>query len=261
VESEGLIETSSEDIHQVAARIAADSGYTDPSEADAYWLSVALSWMTAHPAEEARLIMVKLGGFLGARPFDTYYDMGRLGRFNPAVSAHFVPRFIPVLIFLAGLFHFVRRKSAYRWLVLLPVMISGASSLLFVHCERFSLPVLPMMLAAGAAGITAAAKTFSESVSRAVIPSLLGLVLLIPALIWPVPAVPEGMYVYSLGIRAYGMGDYELSLELMERAGVLCPEGSVLFVESHSQAALIGDALGYHERAAEHRRILEQYKR
>ena len=261
VESEGLIETSSEDIHQVAARIAAERGYTDPAEADAYWISTALSWIAAHPVEETRLLMVKLGGFLGTQPFDTYYDMGRLGRFNPGIAAHFVPRLLPVVIFLAGLFHFLRRKNGYRWLVLLPVVISAASSLLFVHCERFSLPVLPLMLAVGAAGVTAAAKTFGESVSRAVLPSILGLALLIPALIWPVPTVPEGMYVYSLGIRAYGMRDYELSLELMERAGVLCPEGSVLFVESHRQAAVIGDALGYHERAEEHRRILDEYVR
>ena len=192
--------------------------------------------------------MVKAGGFLGTRPFDTYYDMGRIGRFNPGIGAHVVPRFIPVCFFLAGLIHFIRRRSGFRWLILLPVAVAAASSLVFVHCERFSLPVMPLMLLAGASGITIMLGIARDSLPRSLLPAAAGLLLLVPALVWPVPSIDEGMYVYSLGIRAYSMGDFDLSLELFQRSGVLCPEGSVLYVESHRQAAVIADALGYRRR-------------
>lgn len=259
VESEGLVETSTEDIHQVAARVAAERGFTTPGEADSYWLSRALSWALGHPADEARLIMVKLGGFLGGRAFDTYYDMGRLGRFSAAIRAHIVPRLLLVALFLAGLVGFLRKGSGFRWLMMLPVAVSAASSLIFVHCERFSLPVIPEMLLVGISGLTVAFGGPGKPRAKSIVPLLLGLLLLVPGFVWPVPTVPEGMYVYSLGIRAFCMGDYELSLELFSRAGVLCPEGSVLWVESHRQAAAIAEALGDRELAAGHRRIIEGY--
>ena len=46
-----LIENPSEDIHQVAARVAAENGANTHSEANSFWMGKAVSWVLSNPKE------------------------------------------------------------------------------------------------------------------------------------------------------------------------------------------------------------------
>ncbi len=255
----GLLETGQGDIHSVALRVAADSGHTTTAEADRFWTGRALEWAASHPAEELRLLMTKLGGFFGARPFDTYYEMGRAGRFSPVLRLLVLPRWLIVGLFLAGLVPFLRSGSG-RTVIMLPIAVTLLAALLFVHSERYFLPVLPLMLAAAASGWTALARAFGSSRRRAVLQAAAGLLLMVPALLYPVPEVPENLYVGSLAFRALDMGDSETALELFERQAVISPQGSLARYQGHAQAALLARELGMEERAEAHEDILERLR-
>mgnify|MGYP002394909751 FL=1 len=256
VPSLGLVETGRGDIHDVAARVAADLGYGTPEEADAYWTDTALSWIRDHPVEELRLIAVKLGGFFGHRPFDSYYELGRAGSFNPVLKFYAVPRPAVVILFLVGLVPFLIGGS-HRLVVLAPVAVSMLSSVVFVHSERFFAPVIPCMAAAGAAGIAILIREIRRGGGlRWAAAGAAGLLLMIPSVSFPVPSVPEPLYIGSLAVRAYHMEDYELALTLFERAAMTAERGTVVWVQGHSEAARIAEALGYSERARQHRQIL-----
>lgn len=258
IPSLGLVETGRGDIHEVAARAAADLGYTTPREADAYWMRTALAWMAQNPLEELRLIAVKVGGFFGAGAFDTYYEMGRIRRFNPVFrSFFFVPRLLLVIIFLAGLVSFcVGGKN--RAAILAPVAVALLSTVVFVHSERYFLPALPLMVAAGVSGLTVMFRKAGTAPLRRTAAGTLGLILLLPSLIYPVPEVPEELFIGSLAVRAYHMEDYDKALELFERAALLARQGSIVWVQGHSEAAVIARTLGYTERAEQHEDILQE---
>jgi hypothetical protein len=259
VPSEGLVETGSGDIHDVAAALTSEMGISSPEQADRYWMKIALTWIAGHPVEELRLIAVKLGGFFGSKPFDVYYELGRISSFNPVFRFVGIPRLLIPLLFLTGLIPFCI-MGKHRTLVVAPIAISLGSSILFVHSERFFLPALPAMMAVAAAGISILLKMFRDNPIKWLSASAAGLLLLIPAIFYPVPAVPEEMYISSLAVRAYLMEDFDLSLELFERAALLADEGSVIWVQGHTEAARISEALGYSARSNQHSVILRNWE-
>lgn len=258
VPSLGLVETGRGDIHEVAAGVAAEQGYSTPKEADAYWMRTALSWMAENPLEELRLIAVKLGGFFGAGAFDTYYEMGRVRRFNPLFGTFFfVPRLLLVIVFLTGLVSFcIGGKN--RAAILAPVAVALLSTVVFVHSERYFLPALPLMVVSGVSGLTVLFRKAGTAPLRWAVAAFPGLLLLLPSLFYPVPGVPEELFIGSLAVRAHHMQDYTTALELFERAALLARRGSVVWVQGHSEAAVIARALGYTERAEQHEDILQE---
>ena len=258
IPSLGLVETGQGDIHQVAARVAAERGYTDPAEADAYWMRTALSWIAEHPVEELRLMAVKIGGFFGAKPFDTYYEVGRVSSFNPVLKFAFVPRLLISVLFLTGLIPFLL-KGKNRLALLMAPAIAFASSVIFVHSERYFLPVLPAMLAAAASGWGVLTEEIRKKSLKYLICGVLGLLLLLPAVFYPVPSVPEGMYLGSLALRADLMGNQQLALELFERSALTAREGSTVWVQAHREAARLSGSLGLQDRARQHLRILHNF--
>ncbi|MFO8183446.1 MAG: hypothetical protein R6U39_04670 [Candidatus Aegiribacteria sp.] len=257
IPSLGLVETGRGDIHEVAAEAAADLGYSTPAEADAYWMRTALSWIAENPLEELRLMAVKVGGFFGAGAFDTYYEMGRVRSFNPVFRLFFVPRFLLVMVFLAGLVSFCV-GGKHRAAILAPVAVALLSTVVFVHSERYFLPALPLMAAAGVSGLTVLFRRAGTAPLRWAAAGITGLLLMLPSLIYPVPRVPEEMFIGSLAVRAHHMEDYVTALELFERAALLARRGSVVWVQGHSEAAGIARALGNTERAEQHENILQE---
>ncbi|MBN2607983.1 MAG: hypothetical protein JXA64_02625 [Candidatus Fermentibacteraceae bacterium] len=257
VPSLGLVETGRGDIHEVAAAAAAERGHDTPGSADRYWAGIAITWTVNHPFEEMRLMAVKLGGFFGAGCFDTYYDVGRIGSFNPVLPFFPVPRMLFVLAFLAGLLPFLT-GGRHRTVIMAPVALALLSTLAFVHSERYFLPVLPVMAAASAGGLTVLVRGLRRSAIRWSAAGAAGLLLALPGLFYPVPKVPEELYISSLAVRAHYMEDYPLSLELFERAALLSERGSVVWVQGHREAARIASALGDGARAGQHVRILEE---
>lgn len=243
----GLVENSREDIGVVALRVAAQSGARDPASADRFWTRWALRWIASHPREELELVLVKLGGLAGFRPYDVYYDLSRLSRFNPALAAS-LPRFVPVAFACLGLIPFLVR-GRLRMHLLPPMLASLFTSVVFLHSERFFLPALPAFLAAGAAGLSIAWR----GRGRMRLAAAAGLVLMVPAVLRPAPRVPEGLYIQSLAARAYNMGDMELALTLYERAALECPAGSQARTDCHLSAASLLEREGDVERAEWHR--------
>jgi hypothetical protein len=255
----GLQENPGEDISSVSLRVAAERGADGPIAADRYWRNVALAWIVEHPRAEAELVLRKLGGFFGLRAIDVYYDLGRLDRFNPVFRFMPVPRGLLVGLFCIGLLPFAL-KGRHRASALIPIVAALLTSLVFFHTERFSLPAEPLMLVVAAAGITAILGSWKQgSRARASAWGLSGLILMIPAILRPVPAIPEGIYLESMGARAYNLGEYELALEIYERAAVVAPEGTATWVESHSMAAFIARNLGMTEKACLHSEILTRF--
>ena len=113
------------------------------------------------------------------------------------------------------------------------------------------------MAAAGAAGLTVLVRELRKGGRiRWAAAGAAGMLLALPSLVFPVPSVPEPLYVGSLAVRAYHMEDYELSLTLFEQAALMSDKGTVVWVQGHSEAARIADALGYSRRARQHRQIL-----
>ena len=259
IPSLGLVETGNGDIHDVAADITSELGLTSPAAADRYWMHIALSWIEKNPLAELRLLTVKLGGFFGSRPYDTYYELGRISSFNPVFRFMFIPRMLISILFLLALVPFCLR-GRNRAVILIPITVALLSCIVFMHSERYSLPVFPLMMAAGASGADILFRTIRKSPLKWLSAAAAGLIFLIPSLVYPVPSVPEEMFIGSLGVRAYFMEDYNLSLELFERAALLAEEGDIIWVQGHTEAAKISEALGYGERAEQHRTILRNWE-
>jgi hypothetical protein len=255
IPSLGLVETGQGDIHEVAAAVAADKGYDTPESADRYWTGIAVDWIVHHPLQELRLVAVKLGGFFGAGAFDTYYEVGRIGSFNPVLPLFAAPRILFVLAFLAGLLPFLT-GGRNRFAVTAPSAVALLSTIAFMHAERYFLPALPVMAAAAAAGLTVLFGRIRNSPVKWAAAAAAGLLLALPGLFYPVPTVPEELYISSLAVRAHYMEDFPLSLELFERAALLSERGSVVWVQGHREAARIAAALGQPERARQHLDIL-----
>ncbi|MCC6871359.1 MAG: hypothetical protein IT351_03160 [Candidatus Fermentibacter sp.] len=250
--SMGLVETSSEDIGQVAMRIAFESGgVTDFAEADAYWRDIGLRLILDRPVQEVELTLRKLGGFFGAVPFDVYYDLSRLGRFNPALGPFLVPRWLLIGFFTAFLPPFVV-WGRHRTAALFPAAAALGTVILFFHCERFVLPAVPVMMAAGASGATALFTRRSVPVRARAMMVLAGLSLMAPAVLRPTPVVPEGIYLQSIGARAYNAGDKALALTFYERAALESPSGTFCWYESHVSAAELLEQAGDLQRARQH---------
>ena len=259
--AEGLVETGREDIHQVAARVAAERGYDTPEEADRYWTGRALRWIAENPGEELGLVAAKLGGFLGWRQFDVYYDTVRARGRDTSLAPLFLPRWAVVLLLALGVPAFLAAGRS-RWALLLPMGITLAAALVFVHCERYWLPALPSALAAAAAGLTVLRRWLASGRLRRVFAAAAAAAaLMLPGLLWPVPEVPECQYLRGMAVRAYSMGDYPHALTLYERSALLAPRGSVTSVYSRYEALRISRALGMEDRAREHARILRELLR
>ena len=255
IPSLGLVETGRGDIHEVAAAVAAEKGYDTPESADRYWTEIAVDWILHHPLQELRLVAVKLGGFFGAGAFDTYYEVGRIGSFNPVLPFFAAPRILFVLAFLAGLIPFLS-GGRNRFTIIAPSAVALFSTIAFMHAERYFLPALPVMAAAAAAGLTVLFGRIRRSPVKWAAASAAGLLLALPGIFYPVPTVPEELYISSLAVRAHYMEDFPLSLELFERAALLSEKGSVVWVQGHREAARIAAAIGQPERAREHLDIL-----
>jgi len=251
----GLMENGVEDIHQVAARVASDSGAVTPAEADAYWTGIAMDYITDHPLRELELLGIKYAGFFGFRPFDTYYDLGRVSSFNPVMPFFFVPRWLLCGLFPVTLVPFCRFGKR-RGVLLLPVALLLVTSMLVVHSERYFLPELPSMLVVAAVGSELLLKLFRERFSKGLAMAGVGLALMVPMIVWPVPRVPEPNFISSLAVRAYNMRDYHLALELFERTAVISEPGSFTWVQGHTEAAVIHRAAGRIEEALQHEAAL-----
>jgi hypothetical protein len=251
----GLLENGVEDIHQVAARVASEHGMDTPAKADAYWTGIALEYITHHPARELELVGIKYAGFFGAQAFDSYYALGRVSTFNPILPLFFTPRWLICGLFLVTLIPFCNR-GRFRIVVLIPIALSLCTCLMLVILERFFLPVLPLILAVSAAGAGYLAQSFKDHPRKGVAAVAIGAALLVPTFIWPVPDVPEDMFLSSLAVRAYNMGDYPLSLELFERTAVISEPGTFTWEQAHREATIIAGALGDPARAAGHEALL-----
>ena len=259
IPSVGLVENGREDIHQVAARVAAEHGASTPAEADAYWTGLAMEHIRSEPLRELELLGIKYAGFFGTRQFDSYYEMRRTGSFNPLLRLFVTPRWLICSLFLLTLIPFCIGGRG-RLAVLAPIALSLGTSMLLVHAERFFLPALPLILISTAAGAGYLLQYFRErSYGKGILMVLIGAALLTPVILYPVPTVPEALYIGSLAVRAYNMGDYELSLELFERQAVLAPEGTVNWVTSHRESARIARALGMDARADLHDEAIAGY--
>lgn len=254
--SEGISEDLRRDIHEAARDFAAEKGFGTPGEADRYFLSLALDYMFRNPGRTVRLMLVKWAAFFGFRPFDSYYEMGRVNRFGPVLAIG-PPRWLYICTFAAGLGSFLAR-CRFRAVLLAPVLLSLVSDVLFLHTERYTLPALPCMCAVAAAGLTAGIRAaLAGKAVRSALSVILGAMVLVPSVLFPVPRIPDCLYYQSLAVRAYQMGEYDLSLDLFEHSATTSPRGSTVWVLSHSEAARIASALGEVERALEHRRMLE----
>jgi hypothetical protein len=258
---EGLVETMTEDIHQVAARVAASRGYTTPAEADAYWTRRALEWIRRNPGGEARLIAAKLGGFFGWRQFDVYYDTERGRARDAALGPLFLPRWAVVLFLALGIPAFLARGRG-RWALLLPMAATLAAAVVFVHCERYWLPALPPALAAAAAGVTSLAGTLHRRRwRRAGVLLALSAALMLPGWLASPSPVPECQYLRGLAVRAWMAGDPSAALTLYERAALAAPDGSVTAVYSRYGALRAARAMGLRDRARQHAALLAEQLR
>ncbi|MBD3369064.1 hypothetical protein GF402_01720 [Candidatus Fermentibacteria bacterium] len=255
VPSEGLVESPGEDIHQVALRVARERGYEGPSEADRYWMGRALEWIVEHPQKEVELILRKMGGFFGAKPFDTYYDQSRVNRFGSPMRLAFMPRWGLMGIFLLGLVPFCL-AGRRRVLLLLPVGLALAANVAFVHSERYFLPILPQMLVVGGSGLGIVAGRLRKGRWKWLGVALSGLALAVPSALYPVPQIAEEAYLYGLAVRAYNMGNHREALSIYERAAMSAEEGTAVYFQAHGEAARIARALGMDEKAREHERAL-----
>jgi|GEM_PF-539126 len=251
----GLVENGLEDIHEVGARVAREHGLLTPGAADAYWSGIALDFMIHHPVRELELLGIKYAGFFGQQSFDSYYALGRVSTFNPVLPFFFVPRWLICGLFLMALIPFCLRGGG-RITLLLPVALSIGTSVLLVHSERFFLPALPLMLAIASTGLGYLYGILRSHPWKGAVVVAAGAALMVPTFIWPVPDVPEDMFLSSLAVRAYNMRDYPLSLELFERTAVISEPGTFTWDQAHREAAIIARALGDPARAAEHEALL-----
>ncbi len=251
----GLVETGEKDFHEVGIDVARSNGMTTLEECDSYWKNIALEWVLHNPGDEFILLMKKTGAFFGLKPFDQYYELQRVNSFNPIMPFYFVPRGFIIVVFLLGLIPFCVRGKG-RGIALFPIAVSLASVLLIFYSERYFLPILPVLLGVSAAGSTILFRMIRKAPLEGIILGLAGLLLLIPAFIYPVPEIPEEQYIGSLGVRAFHMKDYAVALELFERQAVLAPPETVPWLQGHTNAAITCKILGMTERAADHEAMI-----
>lgn len=252
----GLVESPSEDIHQVASRIAGEQGHTTPAEADRFWMRKAISWILSNPGEELRLIAVKTGAVMGHRPFGSYYDLNRDIGSDTSLNHLAVPRALLVVTTGFGLLMILVFKREY-WYLCVPMATAILTSVAFLHSERFWLPAVPLSLAASAWGITLFSRWDKGPWLKTAIACGIAAVLLLPGFLWPVPVVPEGIYLYNRGAKAYTLGNYLLSMTLFEDAAEASDPGSSVQMQSRMEAVRIARALGLDERADEQIRLLQ----
>jgi hypothetical protein len=247
IPEQGLVESPGEDIHQAAARVAASRGYATPSAADGYWLKTALNWILRNPGREAELFLVKLGGALGYRPYDVYFDLRRDVESDGSLGHLPAPRALLVgfiALGAASLVFYPGRGGVF----LTPVLVSLLSSLVFVHSERFWIPAIPSALAAASAGVSCLVR---GRCGRGTLPVVIGItaVLLAPGALRPVPEIPLGQYLYNRGVKAYNLGSSSHALFLFEEAARVSPRGTATSIQAGVMALEISRALGLDGRA------------
>jgi hypothetical protein len=254
----GLIENPSENIHEVGARIAAENGYTSPSEADKFWLEKAVNWILNNPGDEFRLLGAKLGAFLGYKPFDEYFDLQRDIRNDTSLKHLILPRYILIAFIVTGIVPFLLFGNSIKTLAV-PVLVSLITILAFCHSERYLLPVLPVTAAISGAGLQLLFHTIkNKHWKRASIAVLSAAALMIPGALWPVPDIPESVYFYNRAAKAYNMGNYPLALLLFEESASVSPRVTTVSINSRVEALRISRALGLEDRVQLHSRILQQ---
>lgn len=251
----GLVEVPGEDIHQVSARIAADSGYTTPAGINRFWTGKALEWIRSNPAGEAELWGRKTGGLFGLRPFDTFFDLPRDISSDPSLRHLVLPRWVLSLLIAFGGSFLLISKTGER-LALLPMGAVILSTLMFTHGERYWLPAVPLTLAVSVPAFVLFGKALFHLKSEALAALGLALLLMIPALIWPVPEAVEGSWLYNRGVKAYNAGMPVLALNLFDSAAEVSPEGSSIRAYSLMQAFQTASGLGMSGRAAEYSNAL-----
>ncbi|RKZ05197.1 hypothetical protein DRQ21_00015 [Candidatus Fermentibacteria bacterium] len=252
----GLIENPSEDIHQVAARIAAENGANTPSEINSFWMEKAVNWILSNPESELEMLGIKLGAFFGYKPYDTYFDLDRDIENDRSLKLLFVPRYILIAFISAGLISFLMFDKKNRFLAL-PVIIALAASLGFVHSERYQLPSVPVTLAISSYGIQLLfynLKTADRK--RAIASILIAIVLMIPGRLWQVPEIPQGQYLYNRAAKAYNMRNYLLALTLFEESIETSLPGSTTAIYARMEALRISQALNLEDRVTLHTELL-----
>ena len=247
IPEQGLVESPGEDIHQAAARVAASRGYANPSAADGYWLRTALGWILNNPAREAELLLVKLGGALGYRPYDVYFDLRRDVAADVSLGHLPAPRVLLIGFIALGAASLVFYPGR-GGVMLTPLLVSLLSSLVFVHSERFWIPALPSALAAACAGVSCLIR---GRCGKGTLPVVIGITaaLLVPGALRPVPEIPLGQYLYNRGVKAYNLGSAPHALFLFEEAAMASPPGTVTSIQAGFMALEISRALGLEERA------------
>lgn len=253
-----LIENPEEDIHQVAARVAAENGANTPSEANSFWMQKATSWILSNPAGELRLLGTKLGAFFGYKPFDTYFDLKRDIESDQSLKHLFLPRYFLIAFTAAGVIPFLVFSKRNRILAL-PVLVALAASIGFVHSERYWLPAVSITLAIASSGLwflIQRLKTADRKTAIAVI--LTAIILMIPGMVWPVPENNEGCFLYNRAAKAYNMGNYILALTLFEQSAEASPPGSSISVHARMEALRISLAYSFEDRIILHRQTLQQ---
>jgi len=254
----GLIENPTEDIHQVAARVAFENGANTPSEANSFWMQKATSWILSNPEKELKLVGAKLGAFFGYRPFDTYFDLERDIESDKSLKHLLLPRYLLIAFIAAGTIPFLIYNKENRILVL-PVLIALAASLGFVHSERYWLPTVPVTLAVSVSGLQFFFKNLKTPERKKSITAIfLAIILMITGLLWPVPEIPEGQYLYNRAVKAYNMRNYILALTLFEESAEATPPGTTISVHARMEALRISQALNLQDRVLLHSQILQR---
>lgn len=254
----GLVESSGEDIHQAAARVASEHGYATPASADRFWLRTAVDWMLANPRRELELLGVKLGGALGYRPYDVYFDLQRDVASDLSLRHLIAPRVLLVAIMVLGATSFIVFRSGRRRLIA-PVLVSLLSSVVFVHSERFWIPAIPVTLAAASAGLCSLWRAMREARRRqAAVVAVAFIAIMLPGMLWPVPDVAEGFYLYNRAVKTFHLGNSPLALILFEEAAEVSPYGTITSIQARMMAARLSLALGMEDRAREHALVLER---
>ncbi len=251
-----LIENSQEDIHQVAVRVAFENGAETSSEVNKYWMNKAVNWIVNNPTKEFRLLGVKLGAFLGYKPFDTYFDLERDLAIDSSLKYLILPRYLLIAFILLGLVPFLLlvRKNPF---LLLPLFIAFIASLAFVHSERYWLPAVPVTLAVASAGIQYLYNKFRVIKKiKLIVLSFFVLFLMLPGLLWPVPSIPQDQYLFNRAVKAYNLRIYILALSLFEESASISPPGSSVSILARMEALRISEAYNMEAKIIFHTEIL-----
>jgi len=257
VEEYGLVETQGEDICMVGSRIAAENGHTTSSDASWFWFLKGVNWIVSNPSGELKLFAVKLGASFGYRPFDSYFDLQRDIDVDSSLKHLVVPRYILVLFMVAGAvpFLFFNRK---RWILALPLLIVLVTTLGFFHSERYWIPAIPVTLAIASAGLHSLLSKLNTARKTSIIAIAIALLLMIPGSLWPVPEIPEGLYLYNRAAKAFNMRNYIMALILFEESAEASPPGSITYVQARMQVLRITEALDMENQIIHYSPLLQQ---